>query len=437
MFMKGHLQWALLLLACAVMAGCGGDDKDDDGNPAGPEGPGAPITADNVSQVQTALTSTLGAVAAKGPGTHAGAVHGTVTVAVGTGRRAQAGTVSLSMAFDDYSDDGELFIDGELNYSAGTTTSITGDIELSGTYDGEVELDLTVTGLQVTGSLTVNGAAIGLTTGALTTGVPGIDDGEASDDGTDDISDLAICTPDEGGQCLDLRVGSEDAIDATPFSVGIGGDAVSILGARFTILFLPVGEGTFQCGEGMLLLRDGSLNSAGALQGSCTVQVVEFGLRIRGTFSANTRNALGTQDGPVLTGSFDLKNPAPPSSIMRATVNGVAQEAEQPVVLNVSTVLSVSMPLPEYGPTTRLVVNLNANNVVTGTFDCADRLTGTSIAISPAPVLTSTTATAPSCRIEVTDLSDGFVNGTFSATLGNGTDPDVAVTDGSFRFASP
>ena len=216
-----------------------------------------------------------------------------------------------------------------------------------------------------------------------------------------------------------------------------GLDFLLIIGAKLSIMFLPFGEGTATCAEGNLLIRDGSLNTANNATGSCTVTVTEWGLRVRGTFTAQTRNPTGTADGPVLTGSFDLANPVPPSGLLRATVDGTVYETDRPTVLQVSTVISVSVGVPSYGLTAALLVNLNANNVVTGVFDCADLLSGTSVAISPSPVLTSTAAMSPSCQIEVTAISDGFINGTFTATLGNGTDPDVAVTDGSFRFAAP
>jgi hypothetical protein len=75
----------------------------------------------------------------------------------------------------------------------------------------------------------------------------------------------------------------------------------------------------------------------------------------------------------------------PPSGLLRATVDGTVYETDRPTVLQVSTVISVSVGVPSYGLTAALLVNLNANNVVTGVFDCADLLSGTSVAISPSP----------------------------------------------------
>ena len=92
----------------------------------------------NVGAVQAAVGTALSSAAAKGPGTHSGAGGGSVTVEISLGKVA-AQSINMSMGFDDYSDDGELFIDGTITYAVnGTSVQYNGDLEFSGTYSGNV-----------------------------------------------------------------------------------------------------------------------------------------------------------------------------------------------------------------------------------------------------------------------------------------------------------
>ena len=67
------------------------------------------------------------------------------------------------MDFDDYSDDGELFIDGTITYAVnGTSVQYNGDLEFSGTYSGNVRIDVAAGPSGATGTYTVNGQTINL-----------------------------------------------------------------------------------------------------------------------------------------------------------------------------------------------------------------------------------------------------------------------------------
>lgn len=139
-------------IAALAVAGCGDDDDDGGNNGAGPSGDGAEITSDNAVQVQTALSSSIGAAVAKGPGTHNGAHSGKVKVDISTGKAAQPDLGNLggldisslqtafSLDFDNYSDDGLNWLDGTVNYSlAGGNFSYTADLTMSGQYEGKIK----------------------------------------------------------------------------------------------------------------------------------------------------------------------------------------------------------------------------------------------------------------------------------------------------------
>jgi hypothetical protein len=142
-----------------VFTGCG-DDDDDGGGGGG--GEGAAITSDNVAAVQGALGTTMATAFAKGPGTHDGAHSGDVTVAIG---KAAVQAINYSLDFDNYSDDGQIWVDGTINYSvdaASGSVSYTGDITISGAYSGSVQIDIQISGAGYTGSYTVNGETLSL-----------------------------------------------------------------------------------------------------------------------------------------------------------------------------------------------------------------------------------------------------------------------------------
>jgi hypothetical protein len=460
-FLSGRRGLGLVALAGAlVVAGCGGDD-DDDAGPTGPSGSGEAVSAENVAEVQTAVTGAISSAAAKGPGTHAGAVSGEVTVGIAVGKPAQA--VSLQLDFDNYSDDGELYLDGDLAYTAGTTVSIVGDLELSGTYDGELVMDLTVSSSgQATGTISVDGVAIDVATGQPAAGEQDSDSGStdagdgdsgdgdsgdadsgATDSGDSNDSDAAvtICDPGDAG-CLQFTSDGGDAVQSTA-SVGVAGDAWIISGStgQMSLTYVPASEGTHECASGTLLaVRAAGLQSAGGGLGSCSVTIVEIGARIRGYFTAQTTNFTGLVNGPYVVGSFDLANPEAPTGLMRATVDGEVFETLRPNVLSSTGGYTAGLPLPSYGVTTGLLVSLIPDQIAVGTFDCGDPAAPNtpSISISPSPVVTSKTAKTPSCQIEITEITDGRIHGTFFANLGaSNRDTDIAVTDGVFEIAAP
>lgn len=157
--LRNALALPLLTLALAAV-GCGGDD---DSSPTGSGGGGGtPITASNIAQVQTALSTTLTSVAGKGPGTYDGARSGRVKIEMSTGKLA-AQAFAYSLDFDNYSDDGQLYIGGKITYQlSGTSVHYYGDLEFSGAYSGDVELDITAGQTGASGTYRVNGATITL-----------------------------------------------------------------------------------------------------------------------------------------------------------------------------------------------------------------------------------------------------------------------------------
>ena len=149
----GRLFWALSM-AALLATGCGDDDDDGDGgNSVGPSGDGTVITADNAGEVQSVVFTNIGNVAAKGPGTHKGAVSGKVKIELGgLGKAAQIDVGNIggvdvgslqfnySMDFDNFSDDGELWYDGIVSYEvAGTNFNYVFDVTVSGAYSGTIK----------------------------------------------------------------------------------------------------------------------------------------------------------------------------------------------------------------------------------------------------------------------------------------------------------
>jgi len=101
-------------VAALAFVGCGDDDDDGD-NGAGPTGAGVEITEANAAVVQGAVQTTIGNVIAKGPGTHSGAHSGKVKITQSIGKAAQS--ITFKMDFDNYSDDGEIWLDGTVDYN--------------------------------------------------------------------------------------------------------------------------------------------------------------------------------------------------------------------------------------------------------------------------------------------------------------------------------
>lgn len=155
-----------LSISALILAGCSSDD--DETSPTGPTGTNntggasGAINSGNVALVQGALTNVFTKALAQGPGTHSGASSGTVKVTLSTGKLAQVGLTNLKYdaVFTNYSDDGLLYIDGPLTISGNPVTQsfkYVGDLTLSGTYSGNVKLDLTIVSGVASGTVTVDG----------------------------------------------------------------------------------------------------------------------------------------------------------------------------------------------------------------------------------------------------------------------------------------
>ena len=153
---------AVLSISALILAGCSSDSANS--NPTGPTdnsttgttgGGAGTINASNVGAVQAALTTTFTNVfftdLPKGPGTYNGTKTGTVKIS--------GGLPKYTLEFDRYSDDGQLFTTGNITFSptGPTTFKYTGDITLSGTYSGEIKIDVTVTNGVISGTYTVGG----------------------------------------------------------------------------------------------------------------------------------------------------------------------------------------------------------------------------------------------------------------------------------------
>lgn len=169
--MKLHRLFLVTLSAAALaLAGCGGDDDDDGGSSGTGSGggdnhglAGTQITAANASQVQSTVMQGIGQAMGKGPGTHNGANSGTVKITLSTGKVAQS--VRYTLDFDDYSDDGQVFLNGtvryNMNYStSGQTLLYTFDIDVSGSYSGAVEGEISMANGVYGGYWNVNGTRI-------------------------------------------------------------------------------------------------------------------------------------------------------------------------------------------------------------------------------------------------------------------------------------
>jgi hypothetical protein len=138
----------LLIVAFSVAAlafvGCGDDDDDGGGKSVDPTGAGAAITEANAAEIQGTVFATVSGLMAKGNGTHEGEVSGTVKITQSIGKAAQG--VAYKMVFNDYSDDGQIWLDGTINFS----TTLTGfsysiNVEIAGAYSGKVEGEINAT----------------------------------------------------------------------------------------------------------------------------------------------------------------------------------------------------------------------------------------------------------------------------------------------------
>lgn len=161
-WMKYHRFLLVALSVAAVsVAGCGDDDDNGENgangtngtNGTGPDGSGAEITPGNVQNVQAEITTIIVQALAKGPGTHQGADSGTVTVS--------SLMDPMEMEFNDYSDDGEMWLDGTVRYStSGTSYNYSVDLMVSGAYEGDIEGDVSSEDGDVSGYWIVDGQRI-------------------------------------------------------------------------------------------------------------------------------------------------------------------------------------------------------------------------------------------------------------------------------------
>lgn len=136
-----HLLFPCLGAGLFLAMGCGEDSL------VGANG-GTAIDASNVEQIQTAVDDQLTRAAFRGPGTYQGAHSGQVTVVpAGAGKpTTAAAVVKLHLELHQYSEDGTLFLDGTVNYETRGRGSAhyQGILILSGRYEGEAEVDISV-----------------------------------------------------------------------------------------------------------------------------------------------------------------------------------------------------------------------------------------------------------------------------------------------------
>ncbi|MFT5088032.1 MAG: hypothetical protein ACI906_000583 [Candidatus Latescibacterota bacterium] len=173
--MRIHMKnWIFIPLAVLAVAFAGCSDDDDSSKSVEPTGAATPITVDNAGEAQAAVTTVIGQAAAKGPGTHSGAVSGKVKVDIALGKLAQidigdlgglgaGAAVAFSMDFDNYSDDEINWLDGKVNYSfdaATSSLSYTIDLTIDGAYSGDIEGEVSVNNGVAGGFWVVDGQTI-------------------------------------------------------------------------------------------------------------------------------------------------------------------------------------------------------------------------------------------------------------------------------------
>ena len=313
MYHPNHLLATALTLVLLVLGGCGDDKDKDKAGATGPEGMAAPITDENIAQVQGAVQQNLAAAVAKGPGTHRGAVSGSVEVAISAGRAAQTG-VAFSLDFDNYSDDGSLWFDGTVFYSlSGADVFYRADLRVQGDYDGRVEGEVDFTDGRLGGFWTVDGQRYDLGGGAAGGQNPPVGGG-------------TVRVPEgQFGAVFDLDGASGEYLDPGAGQVipitGLGDQRFLSLGGgrpgtinRIQLRMIPINQtGTFTCGEGPSSFRivhiwytaaDGTTYLAGEQdRGECTIEVSRVGAVYEGTFSARVFNDAGESIG-ITNGSF-------------------------------------------------------------------------------------------------------------------------------------
>lgn len=108
---------------------------------------GLAIDALSATEVQATLSQRVAAALQLGEGSHAGSFSGQVTVR-GEAATAGDGEQALVLTFHNYSVDGELFLDGTVRVEAADddrqTMAYQGELSVSGRFDGELSIDVTV-----------------------------------------------------------------------------------------------------------------------------------------------------------------------------------------------------------------------------------------------------------------------------------------------------
>lgn len=184
-------QWMSMLVVVGLLAGCGSDSGVGSGNATVSDQPGAntPITSTNAQTVAfetaAALNGALGrilAAAATKPVAEKsvsnkvvnGLRSGKVTIKSGTyDVTASNQTLKVDVNFEDFSDDGQIWIGGPLNIDLQSSINVQnptalslsfkqkGDLAFAGKYKGKLTMDLDVSisnGVPtVKGSVTVDG----------------------------------------------------------------------------------------------------------------------------------------------------------------------------------------------------------------------------------------------------------------------------------------
>lgn len=147
--MKSRPRFTHWLFTCLgaglfLAMGCGEDSL------VGAKG-GSAIDSSNAEQVQTEVDGQLTRAVFRGPGTYQGAHSGQVTVApAGAGKAVAAAAaemvVKMRVELHNYSEDGTLFLDGLVNYETQgrNKAHYQGTLTLSGRYEGQAEVDISV-----------------------------------------------------------------------------------------------------------------------------------------------------------------------------------------------------------------------------------------------------------------------------------------------------
>jgi hypothetical protein len=301
---KPWLRAAFSALMVLVLLGCGSDDKDKTGG-TGPEGATTPITSANIDQVQGALQQNLAVAVAKGPGVHQGAVSGQVEVAIVAGKMVQT-SASFTLNFADYSDDGEIWLDGGVAYRlAGADFFYDADLNFAGAYQGHIEGQVNLSNGQLGGFWTVGGQRFDL-------GLP--------PDGGGGGQNLPVA----GGasRVPEGRFGAVLDVNGTTFQylpdnagvvipiTGLGAQRFLTMGGggsgvpnSVQLRMIPINQtGNFTCGEGPNSFRivhiwfidqNGVSYRAGEGQGDCSITVSQVGAVYEGTFSGRVVSDAG------------------------------------------------------------------------------------------------------------------------------------------------